>query len=295
MQRTPFTGTAHGLRIPHLLYGTAWKEEKTQALTTSALHLGFRGIDTANQRKHYCEAAVGLGIQDFLKTSDHTRKDLFLQTKFTSLTGQDHRTPNEASDPLAIQVQKSLVSSLLHLHTDYLDSYILHGPTVSQGLVTEDLDIWRALESVYQQGKTKSLGLSNVSLDQLQKLYDYALIKPLFVQNRCFAARQWDRAIRDFCKQQGLIYQGFSLLTANDRWLSTPPMQALAQQYNKTMPQIVFRFAQQIGILPLTGTTHPQHMRDDLTLQDFELTPHELQYIENIAVSHDPLIPISSH
>ncbi|WED43462.1 aldo/keto reductase family protein [Legionella cardiaca] len=267
--------------IPAFLYGTAWKEEASQALTLTALNAGFTGIDTANQRKHYFEEGVGLGIQQFLATRDKTRKDLFLQTKFTYAHGQDHRKPYNDKDPLPKQVARSFASSLSHLQTDYLDSYILHGPYFVEGIGQEDEEAWGAMEDLFQSKKVRFLGISNVNRLQLEALYHRAKIKPTFVQNRCFAVRRWDKEIRDFCKEHGLIYQGFSLLTANYQYLMTSFMQKLATKYSKTIPQIVFRFALQQGMLPLTGTTNPQHMADDLNI-NFELSTAELKQIENI-------------
>lgn len=272
--------------IPSLLYGTAWKEENTERLVTKALHLGFEGIDTANQRKHYFEEAVGLGLQQFLKTSHKKRSDLFLQTKFTSVHCQDARLPYNPSMSLAHQVKQSFDSSLLHLQTDYLDSYVLHGPMYNQGIVEADLEIWQAMEALLQQGQTRSLGISNVSLEQLEALYQQVSIKPSFVQNRCFAISGWDRELRLFCKKHKIIYQGFSLLTANLPWLSKPYIKELAEKYAKTIPQLIFRFALDIGILPLTGTTNPQHMEDDLLVANddtFILDPLEIRAIETIA------------
>ena len=268
--------------IPPILYGTAWKEDDTQRLVTQALMLGFRGIDTANQRKLYFEEAVGFGIQQFLKSSLKTRDELFLQTKFTSANGQDHRKPYDEFDSLTNQVKQSLASSLNHLQTDYIDSYILHGPTFSQGIIDADLEIWQAMEALMLEGKIKLLGISNVNIEQIEELYKQVSVKPSFIQNRCFAASKWDQEVRLFCEENNIVYQGFSLLTANQSYLLTPFMRSLAKQYNKTIPQIVFRFASQIGILPLTGTTNPEHMSDDLNIDDFELSPEAMQLIENI-------------
>ena len=89
-----------GVRVPRFLYGTAWKEERTQRLTELALRQGFRGIDTANQRRHYHEAAVGKAIAASVASGLVTRDDLFVQTKFTFRGGQDHRLPYDAVRPL---------------------------------------------------------------------------------------------------------------------------------------------------------------------------------------------------
>jgi diketogulonate reductase-like aldo/keto reductase len=270
--------------LPPILYGTAWKKEHTQRLVMEALTVGFEGIDTANQLKHYVEEDVGFALQAFLKTSQKTRHDLFLQTKFTSLHGQDDRLPYNPSDSLMAQVNQSFVSSLNHLQTDYLDAYILHGPALSQGIIDADLEIWQAMEALLREGKVRSLGISNVNLIQLETLFNTASIKPVFVQNRCYSITQWDQDVRHFCQKNKLVYQGFSLLTANQHALSNPYIQSLAIKYHKTIPQLIFRFAIQIGMLPLTGTTNMRHMKNDLDIQDFKLTTEECLAIEQIGV-----------
>src|SRR5690606_5417483 len=102
-------------------------------------------------------------------------------------------------------------------------------------------EVWRAMEALHAQGKTRFLGVSNISLSQLQQLWEGADVKPTFVQNRCFAALAWDRPVRLFCRERGILYQGFSLLTANARELMRPPAGELARKYGKTLAQIVFR------------------------------------------------------
>ena len=120
--------TTHSRPFPQIMYGTAWKEGATAALVTQALECGFRAIDTANQRKHYFEEGVGLGLASFYENSSIERKELFLQTKFTYARGQDHRKPYDERASYTDQVHQSFESSLKHLKTDYIDSYILHGP-----------------------------------------------------------------------------------------------------------------------------------------------------------------------
>jgi diketogulonate reductase-like aldo/keto reductase len=244
---------------------------------------GFRGIDTANQRKHYDEAAVGLAISAVIATGLVVREDLFLQTKFTFRAGQDHRLPYDPAAPVSIQVEQSFASSLKHLGTEFIDSYVLHGPTQRTGLAAEDWAAWRAMEAIHDSGRARLLGVSNVSLEQLQALCQQARVQPSFVQNRCYAARGWDRHVREFCATNEMIYQGFSLLTANRDVMVCKELAAMADRYGRSVSQIVFRFALDIGMLPLTGTTDAKHMRADLDVCDFCLTPEEVQRIERLA------------
>lgn len=271
------------IQIPRFLYGTAWKEEATERLVEMALEQGFRGIDTANQRRHYHEAGVGSGVSTAIERGVVTRDELFLQTKFTFQAGQDHRLPYDPKAPIATQVDQSLNSSLEQLRTDRVDSFILHGPSQPMGLGPLDWEAWRAMETAHHDGRARLLGVSNVDLDQLQQLCERARVRPRFVQNRCFARTGWDRAVREFCAANDITYQGFSLLTANQEVLSHPDIAAIAQRHGRPIPPIIFRFAIDVGMLPLTGTTDEQHMKDDLGVFDFQLEPDEMKRIERLA------------
>jgi len=272
-----------GVRIPRFLYGTAWKEDETQRLTEEALRQGFRGIDTANQRRHYHEAAVGEAIATSIAGGLVARDDLFLQTKFTFLPGQDHRLPYDPQAPVAVQVEQSFASSLEHLRAEVIDSYLLHGPMQRSGLIRADWEAWQAMEAIHDRGGARLLGISNVTLNQLELLCREARVRPRVVQNRCYASTGWDRSVRAFCAASGAVYQGFSLLTANAQVLSHPKLARIAQKYARTVSQVVFRFALDAGMVPLTGTTDTRHMREDLEVFGFHLDPEEVALIERIA------------
>ena len=270
------------MAIPAFLYGTAWKEERTAPLVRASVQAGFRGIDTANQRRHYFEQAVGDALEELYQDGRLTRQDLFLQTKFTYAGGQDHRLPYDPQADFPTQVRQSCASSLQHLRTDSLDSYVLHGPSVARGFSDADYQVWKEMEALCREGKTTFIGVSNVSLGQLRMLVQAAEIPPRFVQNRCFAVTQWDRDVREFCAAQNIIYQGFSLLTANPQLFREPDMIKLARRHQKTVAQVIFRFAQQVGMLPLTGTTDDSHMREDLESSTFQLAEEDVRLIEGL-------------
>jgi diketogulonate reductase-like aldo/keto reductase len=264
------------------IYGTAWKEDRTRGLVELAIKAGFRGIDTANQRRHYVEAAVGEALTAAYGSGIVARKDLFLQTKFTYINGQDHRLPFDPSAELSIQVAQSMASSLEHLGTDHIDSYVLHGPAGGRGWSTADAEVWNAMVKEREAGRARVLGVSNVSLRHLEQMVGYHGEAPAFVQNRCFARLGWDREIRAFCRNHHIVYEGFSLLTANPEVLQHPAVRKLAQTREATIAQIIFRFAQLVGILPLTGTTNPTHMAQDLESRHIDLSQDEIQQIESL-------------
>jgi diketogulonate reductase-like aldo/keto reductase len=266
-----------------MLYGTAWKEDATAGHVEAALAAGFRGIDTANQRRHYHEAGVGAAIA----AAGVDRDGLFLQTKFTFRRGQDHRLPYDPDAPIGEQVRQSFASSLEHLGVERIDSLILHGPTQRRGLGEADRQAWSAMEALVDDGRVGALGVSNVSAEQLRGFCDLATAPPSFCQNRCSSSHGsdgWDREVRAVCAERGVRYQGFSLLTANRPVVADPRVAEIGRRRGLTPAAAIFRFALDLGMLPLTGTTDPTHMRDDLAAVDAApLDAAERALIEGIA------------
>ena len=267
-----------GVRIPRILYGTAWKKDDTESLVGKAIQQGFRGIDTACQPKHYHEAGVGAAVSTLLdgKVSNGglARKDLYLQTKFTSLSGQDPtRIPYDPKAPLAEQVRQSFAVSLQNLRTDYLDCLVLHSPLPT---VRQTLEVWQTLESLVDARGVRQLGISNCyRIEELQALYDSARFKPAVVQNRFYAETGYDREIRAFCRQHGILYQSFWTLTANPQVLAHRVVRELASKHRRTPAQILFRYLTQNDIVPLTGTRSEAHMREDLAIFELDLAESE--------------------
>jgi diketogulonate reductase-like aldo/keto reductase len=267
--------SARGTFVPRILYGTAWKKERTAALVERALVAGFRGIDTACQPKHYDEPGVGRGVAAALR-SGLRREQLYLQTKFTALDGQDpRRVPYDANAVLSEQVRQSCRASLANLQTTYLDCLVLHSPLDTLEL---SLQVWRAFEALVDSGVVRELGISNCyQLDELEALYEAARVKPLVVQNRFYEKTRYDQDIRSFCRARGMLYQSFWTLTANPKVLAHPDVRALAQRHGVTPAQVLFRGLTQIGIVPLTGTSSEEHLLQDLAIFDFELEPADLR------------------
>src|ERR1700692_929737 len=253
-----FVTSIMGVRVPRIIYGTAWKKTDTERLVRIAIQTGFRGIDTACQRKHYDEPGVGAGVAASLDLRLN-RGDLYLQTKFTELSGQDpDRIPYSPSASLPERVAQSFAASLRNLRTDYLDCLILHSPLPTAELT---LAAWRAMASLVDAGGVRQLGISNCyTLAALEHLWRHSRIKPAVVQNRFYAETGYDRQIRAFCRQQEIIYQSFWPRSANPQVLSDATMAALASTYGRTAAQILFRYLTQAGVVPLTGTRSEAHM-----------------------------------
>ena len=271
------TSTA-GVQVPGILYGTAWKKGDTASLVRTAIGLGFRGIDTACQPRYYHEAGVGGGIAACLRDGPAwdgllAREDLYLQTKFTPLSGQDPaQMPYDPKAALPEQVRQSVALSLRNLQTDYLDGLLLHSPLPG---ARQTLEAWQAMESSVDAGSVRQLGISNCRLEPLQALCDAARIKPAVVQNRFHADSGYDRELRSFCRQHRLIYQSFWTLSANPHILAHGAVTGLASKHRRTPAQILFRYLAHIEVVPLTGTRTETHMREGLEIFAFELSELE--------------------
>ena len=130
------------------------------------------------------------------------------------------------------------------------------------------------------------LGISNVAVDQVKALVCGARIRPSFVQNRCFVRAGWDRDMYTLCQKENIVYQAFALLTGNRKVLVKPCVTEIAHHHNKRVPQVIYRFAFELGMVPLTGTTDVSHMREALDIFDFTLTHNEIETLLTLRGPH---------
>ncbi len=195
---------------------------------------------------------------------------LYLQTKFTPLSGQDPaRLPYDAAAPLDQQVKQSFAASQRNLGREHIDALLLHSPLRDR---VGQRAVWGAMEALVDSGRVGHIGISNCyDLAELQRLCREARIKPSIVQNRFYAETGYDKAIRAFCREHGMIYQGFWTLSANPHLLRDATLLGLAAAYARTPAQILFRYLLQRDVVPLTGTTSALHLRESLDVLAFEL------------------------
>ena len=268
------------MKIPNMIYGTAWKKENTTDLVFEALKQGFKGIDTACQPKHYREDLVGLGLLKAYEIGIK-REDIFIQTKFTPIDGQEQSNmPYLASDEIEVQVEKSFETSKKNLHTDFINAYILHSPVYPGSKLQR---VWQKMEEFYDKKEVGALGISNCyDLDVLKYLFNNAKVKPSVVQNRFYAQSDYDKDIRKFCLKNKIIYESFWSLSANPHILSSDILQKLAKKYKRSEAEIFYRFLNHINIVALNGTTSKKHMIADLKISEFELLSEEIQQISNL-------------
>jgi diketogulonate reductase-like aldo/keto reductase len=263
--------------MPSIIYGTAWKKDQTARLVLEALKTGFRGIDTACQPKHYNESLVG----DAIDLSGIDRSELFIQTKFTPVLGHDPDTiPYDKDATFSKQVAESFEVSKSNLKSDYVDALLLHSPLFP---FSQLMEVWRAMEKIYEANGAKAIGISNCyDLSVLKRLYSEAKIKPTIVQNRFYEESDYDIHLREWCSEQDITYQSFWSLTANPHILGSRTIMKLAIKYRKSEAQIFFAYLISQGIIPLSGTTSKEHMRDDIEADKIMLESEEIEQISSL-------------
>jgi diketogulonate reductase-like aldo/keto reductase len=270
--------TKSGQKVLPLFYGTAWKKADTTKLVSLALQQGFRAFDTACQPKHYREDLVGEAIA---QASDIAREDLFIQTKFTPVDGQDRANiPYDPAVPLEDQVRQSFDVSLKNLRTTYLDAVLLHSPLP----IDESVTVLNVLNELKEKGKVRHLGISNIySVSVLQNVMSRLPPSTIqIVQNRFYNLTDHDVGIRSLCRNSSIVYQSFWTLTGNPQIWHSSDIEEIASRIGTSRECTFYRFCMQMGITVLDGTTKERHMKEDLavaTEDRFELTAEEMERI----------------
>ena len=280
MLDTMNASTLQSIEMPKIIYGTAWKKEKTTALVVQAVKEGYKAIDTACQPKHYAEALVGEALRE-LDGMGIKRDTLFIQTKFTPLSGQaPNSIPYDEHASLKEQVFQSFQISKKNLQTRYMDALLLHSPLFP---FKELMTAWHAMEERYLQREVLQLGISNCyDLNMLKRLYEEADVKPSIVQNRFYRESDYDSGLRDWCQKHEIAYQSFWSLTANPHILGSDSVMKLAIKYRKSEAQIFFAYLMSQNITPLSGTTSPEHMQHDLEASEIMLSDDEINAITSL-------------
>ncbi|KIW90667.1 uncharacterized protein Z519_08450 [Cladophialophora bantiana CBS 173.52] len=258
--------------LPAFIYGTAWKKEATADLVYLALCNGFTAIDTAAQPKHYREDLVAAGISRAIKDGKIKRSEIYIQTKFTSVGGQDpENMPYDPKSPLPEQVNASVTSSLKNFNFErlvegddtaepYIDTLVLHSP---MSTTSETLEVWQTLEQ-YVPNEIRNLGISNCSLLTLMDIYERARIKPSVVQNRFYPSTKFDIGVRQFCREKNIIYQSFWTLSANPNLVWSNEAGSLANQLGISPQSALYCLVLGLGnVTVLNGTKSAQHMQED--------------------------------
>ncbi len=251
--------------IPAVGFGTLIPDPvATKQATQAALEVGFRHFDCAERYRN--EEAVGDAMQAVFNAGACRRNDVFVTTK---LWNTNHRPE---------RVKPAFEASCRRLQIDYVDCYIIHTPFAFQpgdeqdprdqhGQVIYDsgvtlVDTWRALERLVDDGRCKSIGLSDVNLEKLKEIVAAARIKPAVVQVESHPyLPEWE--LLDFCREHGIVLLAFAALGhgLEPKLLDDPVITAIAQRVHKTPAQVALAWAVQRGTAFLTTSTKPQNIQ----------------------------------
>ena len=244
----------------------------------------------ACQPKHYQEDLVGQALHRLLSSSKYKREDIWIQTKFTSLDGQDpNRIPYDRRKNAPDQVRESIEISRQNLRIEVIDSLVLHSPM--RGGLQATLDVWRAMEEGVDQGKIQILGISNCyDIQFFTQLYNSVRHKPKVLQNRFYSDTKWDNDLRAFCLENGIIYQSFWTLTANPALLGHKCIRQISNKYKVTEEQVLYKFLVDLGHQPLSGCKSPNHVAEAASVKDMlRMTDDELLSIKKLIGDKYPL------
>ncbi|EJT98294.1 Aldo/keto reductase [Dacryopinax primogenitus] len=256
------------------------KKERTTELIVQAVLQGFRGIDTACQPKHYREELVGEALRILQESHGIKREELFIQTKYTPIGGQDQSQPlpYDPTTPIGEQVRTSFALSQKNLGTGFIDSLLLHSPLDSPEAT---LEAWQALRQLQQEGKVGLIGISNCyRIRALLALEREAQVN--VVQNRWFEGNGWDKDVLDYCNENDIKYQSFWTLTGSPSLLRHPLLQDIALKHQCTPAQAVYAIAQSFGVVPLAGSTSEKHMLDGVRARDLPIEPEDSEIIRQL-------------
>ena len=239
----------------------------TYDATLAALKAGYRHIDTA--AGYMNESDVGKAIKD----SGIDRKEIFITSK---LWLQDYGYEN---------AKIGIENSLKNLGVDYIDLYLLHQP------YGDYLGSWKALEEAVAEGKIKSIGISNVTINLWNKFKDGMTIMPAVNQVECNPFFQ-QKPLREEMEKYGIKLEAwYPLGHGNKELLENEYLVSLANKYNKNVGQIILRWHYQEGIISLPKSTNDERIKGNIDIFDFELTDEEMKNIQAMDTgkgTHDP-------
>lgn len=258
----------NGVKIPQLGLGTWFIDDsKVADAVKAAVQLGYRHIDTAQAYGN--ERGVGEGV----RTCGVAREDLFVVSKVAA----EHKTYEEA--------KAGIDETLKKMGLDYLDMMIIHSPqpwvevNQSENRYKEgNRQAWRALEEAYNEGKLKAIGVSNFRIEDLESLMATAKIKPMVNQVLCHISNTPVELI-EFCQKSNIAVEAYSPI-AHGVILNQPEIQAMAEKYNVSVPQLCIRYTLQLGAISLPKTANPEHMKNNAEV-DFEISAEDMETLKN--------------
>lgn len=251
----------NGLQMPQLGYGV-WRvpDEEVTVAVTKALEVGYRSIDTAKVYKN--ERGVGKA----LAASNIPREELFITTKVWN-SDQGYKNTLKAFD-----------ASLERLGLDYVDLYLIHWPTPKYD---EYVETYKALEKLYKDGRVKAIGVSNFTIEHLQRILDECEIVPVVNQVECHPYLQQNE-LKEFCKQHNIYLEAYSPLMSGGDALTNDVVTGIAEKHSKTPAQVIIRWHLQNNNIVIPKSVTPSRIKENFHVFDFELTPDEMKQMAGL-------------
>ncbi|MFB6799807.1 aldo/keto reductase [Peribacillus butanolivorans] len=262
------TTTLHnGVKMPWFGLGVFKVEEGPELVNAVkvAIKHGYRSIDTAAIYGN--EEGVGQGIREGLKEAGISREDLFVTSKVWN------------ADLGYESTIAAYETSLKKLGLEYLDLYLIHWPV--EGKYKE---AWKALETLYKEGKAKAIGVSNFQIHHLKDVIKDAEVKPMVNQVECHP-RLTQKEVQAFCKEQGIQLEAWSPLMQGEL-LDNEVLQEIATKYGKSVAQVILRWDLQNGIVTIPKSTKEHRIVENSSVFDFELTEEDMNRISELNQNH---------
>ncbi|MCY8233298.1 aldo/keto reductase [Priestia endophytica] len=253
----------NGVKMPGFGLGVFKVEEGKELVEAvkNAIKHGYRSIDTAAIYGN--EEGVGVGVKEALEENNLRREDLFITSKVWN-------------DGLSYEETISAYEeSLKKLGLDYLDLYLIHWPGKDQYK-----ESWRALETLYKEGKVKAIGVSNFEVHHLEGLLKQAEIKPMINQVE-YHPRLTQSEVKAFCEENEIRFEAWSPLMQGEL-LQNEELTHIAKHHGKSVAQIILRWDVQNGVITIPKSTKEHRIIENANIFDFQLTKEEMQQISSL-------------
>ena len=267
MKSTDFFTLSNGVRIPVIGFGT-WQippGDITYNSVKEALNAGYRHIDTAQEYGN--EASVGKAILD----SGIDRSEIFVTSKLPAEIKKYDRALRHAE------------FTMKKIGLDYIDLYLIHAPwpwtEIGADYTKENIEVWRAMEEFYESRKTRSIGISNFNVKDIDAILGTCRIKPMANQIKLHIGYPQEEIV-NHCVKNGILVEGYSPL-ATGKLLNNKDIALIAEKYGKSIPQLSIRYVLQKGALPLPKSTHPGYIRQNIDV-DFTISGDDISHLDSL-------------
>lgn len=271
----------NGKEVPGLCFGTGITNIGKRGILNILLN---RDKNTSRNTLHLngvVKCAISNGCNMFDTSSAYGTSEYILGQALKKYPRDSYYIVTKIcnKDQYSREVRKSFFKSLKALNVEYIDLYLMHWP-VKECFI----DTWKEMEKLYNEGLCKAIGVCNFNIHHFEELKKYAKIMPMVNQIECHPLFTQEQ-LREYCKKNNIQIMAYTSTARNDERLRKTALVPIAKKYNKTITQVVLKWHQQIGNIPIFNTTNKKHLLDNININDFELTEDEIQKINDININ----------